>query len=153
MALRGGRNAVPLSEKDIQRVTTTAFGYERAVTFRYEAGAATAFHVQTDPTTNEEYGEVIFGPDVYPGTNIVNANSMVGMEGAIAHELQHYHRWREHSALQQGALDHLDEALTSLQAIGRYRKLSEDDVQRLVADAIQRIGLYVETINAPVADG
>jgi hypothetical protein len=151
-SLIAGRNPAPLTEKEVQRVTDTAFAYEPTVTFKYDATATTAFHVRVDPLTNDEYGEVVFGPDIYPGTNVVVANAMIGIEGAIAHELQHYHRWRERSVLQQPALEHLDEALTSLQAIGRYRRLSDDEIQRLVADAIQRIGLFIASVGAARAE-
>jgi hypothetical protein len=146
-SLLGGRNREPLSQHDANRVASIALTYEPNVSFRYEAGAASAFHVQTDPNTGEVYGEVVFGPDIYPGKNVVNANSMIGIEGAIAHELQHFHRWREKSVLTALELEQLDEALTSLQAIGRYRgRLSPDEVHRLVADAIQRIGIYIQTL-------
>jgi hypothetical protein len=72
---------------------------------------------------------------------------MIGFEGAIAHELQHYHRWRDKSVITKVELEHLDEALTSLQAIGRFRgRLTEDEVHRLIADAVQRIGAYIQQL-------
>jgi len=44
-------------------------------------------------------------------------------------------------------MEHLDEALTSLQAVMRYnRHLSEHDVRQLICDAIQRLQLYVRDL-------
>jgi hypothetical protein len=46
-------------------------------------------------------------------------------------------------------MEHLDEALTSLQATLRYdRQLSDHDVRQLVSDAIQRLQLYVQGLEA-----
>jgi hypothetical protein len=74
-------------------------------------------------------------------------NSAIGLDGAIAHELQHYHRWRDMLVLTDPALGHLDEALTSLQAISRYQsRLKLDEIHKLVADAIQRISLHLATL-------
>jgi hypothetical protein len=91
-----------------------------------------------------QYGEIIFGPDIYPGTSVVDANSALSIDAAAAHELTHDHRWKDKRALSEEDLHHIDEALTSLQAITRYdKKLCETDIRLLVADAIQRLQLFV----------
>jgi hypothetical protein len=91
------------------------------------------------------FGEIIFGPDIYPGPSVIDPNSALGLTAAAAHELSHYHRWKDKMALADDGLEHLDEALTSLQAISRYdRNLSEAEVRQLIADAIQRLQLFVQ---------
>jgi hypothetical protein len=80
----------------------------------------------------------------------VDPNSALSVDAAAAHELTHYHRWRDKSDLKEPKLEYLDEALTSLQAIARYTQhLSETDKAQLVADAIQRIQLFVRDYLAP----
>jgi hypothetical protein len=50
-------------------------------------------------------------------------------------------------------MEHLDEALTSLQAIMRYdRHLSDPDVRQLICDAIQRLQLYVQELEGERGD-
>lgn len=62
------------------------------------------------------------------------------MKAAAAHELSHYHRWRDTTELPVG---YLDEALTSLDAALRYsRALSSHEVQQLIRDPIKRISLH-----------
>jgi hypothetical protein len=47
-------------------------------------------------------------------------------------------------------LEHVDEALTSLQAILRYEhQLNRTDVRVLVSDAMQRLHLYLQQLNTP----
>jgi hypothetical protein len=66
---------------------------------------------------------------------------------AAAHELTHYYRWVDKTHLDEPAHEHLDEALTSLEAICRYeRLLGAIDVRLLASDAILRIRLYVNSI-------
>jgi len=110
----------------------------------YEAQGHTLFRVTREELSGEQYGEIVFGPDIYPGGSIIDPNSALSMDGAAAHELQHYHRWRNKAQLADDELFHLDEALTSLEAIFRYEtKLSEHDIRQLVLDAVQRINLYL----------
>lgn len=145
-SLLAGRNRAGLTREEIRRVTTIFLGLDRNVNARHEPGAQTAFHVSLSEE-GEEIGEVVFGPDIYPGRGIVDANSSLSVEAAAAHELTHFHRWKDKAELSVGELTHLDEALTSLQAIQRYdRHLSETDVRQLISDAIQRIHLYLEEI-------
>jgi hypothetical protein len=116
---------------------------EPRIAYEYLEEAHTAFNVRTDD--NEEFGVIVIGPDVYPGRSVVDPNSLLGVKAAIAHELTHYHRWQDAIELPKGVKWHLDEALTSLEAIGRYSKdLGEMDVRQLVSDAIQRIYLYLQ---------
>ena len=96
------------------------------------------------------YGEVVFGADIYPGSSVADPNSALSLEAAAAHELTHYHRWRDKSALSEASLEHVDEALTSLQAILRYdHQLNRTDVRVLVSDAMQRLRLYVNGLKPP----
>jgi hypothetical protein len=103
--------------------------------------------VSVDSSGNA-YGEVVFGPDIYPGSSIVDPNSALSLQAAVAHELTHYHRWRDKTALSEEPLEHIDEALTSLQAILRYdHQLNRTDVRVLVSDAMQRLHLYLKGLN------
>lgn len=145
-SLLAGRNQVPLSAEEVRRAVNTFLGLDDGVTVRYEEAARTVFRVDRDER-GEEYGEVVFGPDVYPGPGILDANSGLSVDAAAAHELNHYYRWRNKAALPEDALEHLDEALTSLGSILRFRRqLSENDIAGLVADAVQRLNLYVEEL-------
>ena len=54
------------------------------------------------------------------------------------------------AAISAESLEHVDEALTSLQAILRYdHQLNRTDVRVLVSDAIQRLRLYVNELSCP----
>lgn len=147
-SLLAGRNKAPLSQEEVRRAATTFLGLDQNVNARYDEGARTVFRVSTDDS-GHEFGEIIFGPDVYPGASVVDPNSALSLDAAAAHELTHYHRWKDKTALAAGALEHLDEALTSLQAIFRYDKqLSHTDIRQLVSDAIQRLQLYARELAA-----
>jgi hypothetical protein len=141
-SLLAGRNQAPLSADDIRRATNTFLGLDSGVNVRYEPTVRTVFRVDREES-GEEYGEIVIGPDIYPGPSLVDPNSALGLEAAAAHELTHYHRWRNKTALPHG-LEHIDEAQTSLEAILRYgHHLSEHDVRQLVSDAMQRLQLFV----------
>ena len=143
LSLLAGRNRAPLTADEIRRVANTFLGLDSTVNTRYDEASATAFHEVADSV--EVYGEIVFGPDIYPGSSVVDPNSALSMKAAAAHELTHYHRWKDKTELDEGSFGHLDEALTSLQAIFRYdRQLSETDIRQLVADAVQRIQLFVQ---------
>lgn len=118
---------------------------------RYEPSVATHFELQQ---TDEgiEYGLIVFGPDIFPGTSALDPNAEISMKAAAAHELSHYHRWRDTTELDVG---HLDEALTSLDAALRYsRHLSAHETQQLIRDAIRRVSLYQqEAARAAPVDG
>jgi hypothetical protein len=64
--------------------------------------------------------------------------------GAAAHECTHYHRWLNKIEVNSPDFAHIDEAITSLEAITRYAKaLGDNDIQELVRDAAQRLRLFV----------
>ena len=147
-----GRNQAPLSPEEIRRAINTFLGLEKTANARYEAGARTVFHV-CEEDNGEQYGEIVFGPDIYPGHSVVDPNSALSLDAAAAHELTHYHRWKDKTALPEDSMEHLDEALTSLQAIMRYdRHLSDPDVRQLICDAIQRLQLYVQELEGERGD-
>lgn len=144
-SLLAGRNRASLSPDEVRRATNTFLGLDKNVNVRYEANARTVFRVSRDESG--EYGEIVFGPDIYPGSSIVDPNSALSLEAAAAHELTHYHRWKDKIALPGDAVEHIDEALTSLQAIVRYGPhLSEADMRQLVSDATQRLQLYLQKL-------
>jgi hypothetical protein len=141
-SLLAGRNQVPLTLEDQRRATNTFTGMDDSVVVRYEASAHTGFRVAHDESG--EYGEIVFGPDVYPGASIIDPNSALSLDAAVAHELTHYYRWRDKRELRADGMIHLDEALTSLEASVRYEIfLKPHDLRQLVSDAIQRIQLHV----------
>jgi hypothetical protein len=143
MAIGGGRRTAPLGDEEIRSVMTTFIGIDASVrTVRHEEHARTAFRVvpAVESHTGEEFGEIVFGPDIYPGLVVANPNSSLSMAAAAAHELAHYHRWFNRTQLEAASQAHLDEALTSLEAVQRYHhKLNDVDVVQLVADAHLRI--------------
>ena len=121
-------------------------GFDKHVNARYEPTARTAFRV-SEEDSGEKYGEIVFGPDIYPGPSVIDPNSALSLDAAAAHELTHFHRWKDKTALPKDLMEHLDEALTSLQAVMRYdRQLSEHDVRQLICDAIQRLQLYIREL-------
>lgn len=145
-SLLAGRNRSPLDEHEIRRAHNMFLGFEPTINVRYESNAHTCFHIAHEEN-GEEYGEIVFGPDIYPGRGVVDPNSALGLKAAVAHELTHYHRWKDKTALPEEAPEHLDEALTSLQAIMRYdRELDAPDVRQLIADALQRLQLYAQAL-------
>jgi hypothetical protein len=118
-------------------------GLDRNVNARYEEGTRTRFVTDIDGG-GEEYGEIIFSSDVYPGANLVNPNASLSLDGAAAHELAHYYRWLNKSELPHGQLSHIDEAMTSLEAALRFsEKLSSNDIQGLISDALHRLRMHV----------
>ena len=150
-SLLAGRNTAPLNPDEIRRATNVFLGFEERVNARYDATSKTVFRVSRNSSTGEVFGEVIFGPDIYPGTSVVDPNSALSLEAAAAHELTHYHRWKDKVALEDDRLKHLAEALTSLQAVSRYRsRLNDTDICGLVSDAMQRIRLHVEQSSPPI---
>ncbi|MEY2486181.1 MAG: hypothetical protein QOH39_1829 [Verrucomicrobiota bacterium] len=143
-SLLAGRNVAPLSLGEINRVVNTFLGLDRNVNVRHEPGARTVFRVVNDDQSGAQYGEVIFGPDIYPGGNVIDPNSALSIDAAAAHELTHFYRWKDKAAIEGDFYEHIDEALTSLQAICRYGShLNDSDKIQLVCDAIQRLQLFM----------
>jgi len=141
-----GRNKQPLSEKEVARVITAFSGFERDINAHYDADSPTLFRVKTDEF-EIEYGDVTFGPDIFPGQGVVDSNSALSFTAAVAHEVSHYHRWKNKCQIDEAYLSDIDEALTSLEAIRMFSgMLNPSDIQGLTADAIQRIVIYVSKL-------
>ncbi len=113
----------------------------------YEAGARTVFRIvgAEESEDGEEYGEIVFGEDIYPGTGLANPNAALTMRAAVAHEASHYHRWLNKAQIDDVELEYLDEALTSLEAVQRYgHQLDLTEITQLVADAHFRLSSVIE---------
>jgi len=92
---------------------------------------------------------VTFGEDIYPGNAVLDPNASLSMLAAVAHEVTHFNRWRDKTEIDDARLESIDEALTSLDAILSFpRQLNDRDVRQLVADAIQRLQIYVQNFNS-----
>jgi hypothetical protein len=150
-SLLAGRNAQPLTDEAVLRVFSIFRYLDQNAPVRYDPGQRTCFRV--GPNENGvQVAEIVFGPDIRPGQGIFDPNSRLGVEAAAAHELSHFHRYQDGTELNQEALLHVDEALTSLDAVLRFQGLlSENDRRQLVADAMQRLHLYVQQLQQPVA--
>lgn len=152
-SLLAGRYNAALTKDEIRRVTNTFLGLDPTVSVRYEAGVATAFRVRQDQDTHEEYGEIVFGSDIYPGPSVVDPNSALTMIAAAAHELAHFHRWKDRQELNDEKLTHIDEAMTSLQAAMRYEaQLNQTDRRLLVSDAMQRLQIHLRELSEDPAN-
>jgi hypothetical protein len=147
-SLLAGRNNQPLSDDDVRRVFNTFLGLDSTLPVRYTPGNRTVFRV---PAGGPDGGdcEVTFGEDIYPGVSVLDPNASLSMQAAVAHEVTHFCRWRDKTELQQTEFAEIDEALTSMESILRYpRQLNEHDIRQLVADAIQRLQLFVHRMEA-----
>ena len=117
---------------------------DNKVAVRYDETGHTRWHLATDDE-GHEFSEIVFGPDLYPGSSVVDPNSSLSLTSAVAHELMHHHRWHDKTEIAEEELRLIDEALTSLGAALRYRlHLSDSDVLQLVSEAMQRLQLFVE---------
>lgn len=147
-SLLAGRNNQPLSDGDIRRVFNTFLGLDPTLVVRYVPGGRTVFRV---PAADPDGGdcEVTFGEDIYPGQSVVDPNSSLSLQAAAAHEVTHFCRWRDKTELVRADLEEIDEALTSLEAVLRFpRQLNDHDIRQLISDAIQRLQLYANRIEA-----
>jgi hypothetical protein len=141
-SLLAGRNTAPLTDDDIRRAFNTFLGLDNQIPVRHEAGARTCCRSGVTEQ-GEVYAEIVFGADIYPGPGVADPNSSLSMQAAAAHELSHYHRWKDKTEIADGDLVEIDEALASLEAILRFpRHLNEHEVRQLVADAIQRLQMH-----------
>lgn len=137
-SLLGGRRTRPLDENEVVSVANTFYGLDRGVEATYDDSRPTGFRV--DDSEGSPVGKITYGPDIYPGPGVADPNSALSMKAAVAHELSHYHRWRDTTELPIGRYRDLDEALTSLDALLRYRmELSAFEVEQLARDAILRL--------------
>lgn len=140
-SLLPGRNAVPLTESQIRSVINTFLGLDRNAAPIYRPDGRTAFRVRMEG--NEEVCEILFGADIFPGPNVADPNSSLGLKAAVAHELCHYYRHADLTEINDPVLMHIDEALTSLDAVTRFsRDLNDHDIRQLVADAMHRLQLF-----------
>lgn len=147
-SLLAGRNAQALSESEVRRVYNTFLGLEQHLPVRYVPGGRTVFRVPAQAEDGGDY-EVTFGEDIYPGNAVIDPNSSLSMQAAVAHEVTHYFRWKDKTEIDLPNLAAIDEALTSLEAILRFpRNLNEHDMRQLVADAIQRLQLFAQAQGA-----
>jgi hypothetical protein len=150
-SLLAGRNSAPLKPEEVPRATNVLLGLDDKVNTRHDPNSRTEFKVSVDSLGNT-YDEIVFGPDIYPGSSVVDPNSALGLEAAAAHELTHFHRWTNKTAISEEHLEHVDEALASLQAILRYdHQLNRTDVRLLISDAMQRLHLYIKELNTSSA--
>lgn len=141
-SLQAGRNTQPLNDFEVSRVQATFFNFDRTANVRYDQESRTLFR----PIMGEDglNHEIIFGPDVFPGAAVADPNACLSMRCAVAHELAHKARHDNHTEVNERELEDIDEALTSLEAILRFQgELSNQDIRELVADAIQRLMLFV----------
>lgn len=146
-SLLGGRNAQPLSDHEVMRVGTAIISMDGKVPFKHAPGERTRCRVYQE--AGETICEVVFGPDIFPGASVIDSNAALSMNAAVAHELSHYHRWRDKIEIDDLNLTHLDEALTSLDAVHRFNQhLSEADIRQLVADAMQRLQMFAGQFDA-----
>lgn len=142
-SLLDGRNVAPLTEREQRRAVNVFLGLDSGVNARYEVGTQTRFTTGIDEA-GEEFGEIVFSSDIFPGSNLINPNASLSLDGAAAHELAHYYRWVNKSELPDGELTHIDEAMTSLEAALRFSaKLSQADIQGLISDSLHRLRIYV----------
>jgi len=142
----GGRNRAPLTDHAVRRAVDTFRKFNDQVNARYGVDGSTVFRVDYDES-GSQFGEIVFGPDLYPGTGVANPNSVLSMEAAVAHELTHHRRWLDMLAIDDSTLEHLDEALTSLQAVLYFQQhLNQNDVRQLVSDAMGRLQLFIDEV-------
>ncbi len=106
----GPRSREPLTDRhveEIERFWDMLGGDPQRTEADRAEGSRTAF----SPAT----GKVRFGSDVYPGRG-GSPNERLSMQAAVAHELRHLQRHDEGLTLVQPGLEHIDEAVTSLEA-------------------------------------
>jgi hypothetical protein len=142
ISLPPGRRQDALSEAEMRKAESAfrALDYRGRIEFESHSGGRTRFAVRRDDTNGEEYGLIIIGPDIYPGQAVANPNAVLDMTATAAHEITHFIRWQEGRELPEG---HLDEAMTSLQAICIFKTvLSSMQIEQLVSDALERLVLF-----------
>lgn len=141
-SLPPGRRANPLDEAEIKRVLNTFVGLDNSVNVVHDPGKNTCFRAPI--VEGEPAPEIVFGPDIYPGVNTINPNASLSMRAAAAHEISHYHRWKDTLEIHDQDYSELDEALTSLDATLRFpNDLSVHEIRQLISDAMQRIAMFL----------
>jgi hypothetical protein len=138
-SLPGGRSTAPLTEDKQKSVARTIVGLDPEVPYKHLESGYTHLAMELDED-QLEVGVVYFAADIYPGQGAADPNSVLSMKAAVAHELSHFHRWRDQRELPLGVYRDLDEAMTSLDAALRYaRHLSTHEIEQLISDALQRL--------------
>ncbi|MFE8887857.1 hypothetical protein ACFYLX_18615 [Pseudarthrobacter enclensis] len=61
------------------------------MTYQHDPTGSTRFVVEQDEE-DQDFDIVYFGNDVYPGVDVLDPNSALSMQAAVAHEISHYHR-------------------------------------------------------------
>jgi hypothetical protein len=151
-SLISGRNTEPLDDRKVNAVVNTFYGLDKEALVRYDPAARTVFRTYFEGT--ELKHEIVFGPDILPGIAVGDPTSVLGMKSAVAHELTHKARHLDSTEIDEEDLMHIDEAMTSLGAIMRFRtSLEEFDVLQLVSDAYQRLQHHVAALRAAAAAG
>lgn len=139
-SLLEGRNTEPLTEEKIRAVSGAFHWFDRTANVRHDGGRTRFVPLDGDPSH-----EILFGPDIYPGQNIGNPNSCLSMRAAVVHELAHKVRHDNGFEINEIALEHIDEALTSLSAILQFpRKLEDFEILELVSDAVHRLQKFCQ---------
>ncbi|WP_413709139.1 hypothetical protein [Rhizobium sp. Rhizsp82] len=118
-------------------------GLDREAVFAYGEGEATRCRVIE--IEGEIVCEIRYGADIFPGKSVVDPNSALSMRAAAAHELTHFHRWKDKTEVDGDHLVEIDEALTDLEAILRYyADFNDSEIRQLVSDAIQRLQIFAQ---------
>lgn len=140
-SLLAGRSNEPLDDRRIRAVAETFAGLDYSAPVRYDESARTSFRIEEDEL-GVHIGTIVYGRDIYPGTSLVDPNSALSMQAAAAHEISHFYRWRDRTDLPAVEHEHLDEALTSLDAAIRFSSLTQHEIRQLILDAMQRVQMY-----------
>jgi len=149
-SLLHGRGNTPLTDEQQKTIAAAFYYFDRTANVRFDPGRTRFRPLAGDPDINHE---ILFGPDILPGPNIADPNSCLNMRAAVAQELAHKARHDDATELNDPALEHIDEALTSLSAILRYqRKLEDYEILQLVSDAVQRLQLHVVQLQQNTTD-
>jgi hypothetical protein len=143
-SLLHGRGTAPLTEEQQEKISAAFYYFDRTANVRFDPGRTRFKPVNGNPDMNHE---ILFGPDILPGQNIADPNACLSMRGAVVHELTHKARHDDATEINDPALEHIDEALTSLSAILKFqRKLEDFEIVGLVSDAVQRLQLHVAQV-------
>lgn len=143
-SLPPNRNNQPLTDDQIDRIFLLFRSLDPNVPVRYVPNKRTCFIVR-QPPAGGPVGEICFSADIHPGAAVIDPNSIMSPRAAAAHEIAHYHRWADATELPQGAMDNIDEALTSLSAVLRFQdRLDWIESRQLISDAIARLQMFVQ---------
>ena len=126
------------------------YNLDRTANVRYDSTSRTVFRpILGDPSINHE---IVFGPDIFPGTAVADPNACLSFRAAAAHELAHKSRHDNLTEIDEVELEDIDEALTSLAAILQFHgELSAHEIRELIADANQRLMMFVAAYRDRVA--